>query len=102
MAFELLSDTEKDCAVFFCNTNMRAFGPVRSVAPMRQIEDIAGALGLDLRTLPPHAIDDIIKLINEADLLDNSENASAALLERIAEMVADIEASNETKEREEQ
>ena len=74
MAFELLSDTEKDCAVFFCNTNMRAFGPVRSVAPMRQIEDIAGVLGLDLRTLPPG---------------------------RIAEMVADIEASNETKEREE-
>ena len=74
MAFELLSDPEKDRAVFFCNTNMRAFGPVRSVAPMRQIEDIAGVLGLDLRTLPPG---------------------------RIAEMVADIEASNETKEREE-
>ncbi len=74
MAFELLSDPEKDRAVFFCNTNMRAFGPVRSIGPMRQIEDIAGVLGLDLRTLPPG---------------------------RIAEMVADIEASNETKEREE-
>jgi len=74
MAFELLSDPEKDRAVFFCNTNMRAFGPVRSVAPMRQVEDIAEVLGLDLRTLPPG---------------------------RIAEMVADIEASNETKEREE-
>ena len=68
---------------------------------MRQIEDIAGVMGLDLRTLPPGVIDDIIKLINEANLLDNSENVSAALLRRIAEMVADIEASNETKEREE-
>lgn len=75
MAFELLEDAKRNRAVFFCNTNMRAFGPVRSIAPMRQIEDIAGVLGLDLRTLPPG---------------------------RIAEMVADIEASSETKEGKEQ